>query len=141
MSTPTTLDLRNLPEAERDDRINEAVHEIATGKQGPFHWVYMHVEEINDIGEDVGHYWWHDGTGAKYEEFPRYATSADAVLPLLEKFVAEGSRSVGWSANQSIAHIVTLYYGMAECARGQAQTFPLAACIALLRAHGIKVLL
>lgn len=70
-----------------------------------------------------------------------FATSADAVLPLLEKYGAIASRlPLVWS--------ITLaektpddgqIYSVKVLARAKATTFPLAACIALLRAHGVDV--
>lgn len=70
-----------------------------------------------------------------------FATSANAVLPLLEKYGAIASRlPLAWS--------ITLaektpddgqIYSVKVLARAKAATFSLAASIALLRAHGVDV--
>ena len=61
-----------------------------------------------------------------------YATSADAVLPLLEK-------CRHWKAQQWEPNVVWVDLDAPNYGDGVAETFPRAACVALLRANGIEV--
>jgi hypothetical protein len=74
-----------------------------------------------------------------------YATSADAVLPLLEKW--RGVETAGmWRGEhfkedpEDANYLISL---MADWGRirfeGRSPTFPRAACFALLKAHGVEV--
>lgn len=105
------IDLRGLTEAERDAKINEAVH-------------YTTHERI---------------AGYSPVKIDPYATSADAVLPLLEKW--HWSREIDgnvclWKTDNSRPPT----YSTKSSMQGRALIFPLAACYALLRAHGWEVL-
>lgn len=104
------IDLRGLTEAERDAKINWALCEI----QG------MKRNRITAV-------------------IPPYATSADVVLPLLEKW--HWSREIDgnvclWKTDNSRPPT----YSTKSSMQGRALIFPLAACYALLRAHGWEVL-
>jgi len=81
-----------------------------------------------------------------WKRYPEWATSADAVLPLLERdgWDWEHRFSTSWTAKKQTLESVTIWgpskefvarhdYVKGEC------TFPRAACIALLRAHGVEV--
>lgn len=118
------LDLRGVTDDERNARLNEAVAVIA-GEP--------HVRRVTDYSRlhvEVG----------EYPDTLRvtYATSCDAVMPLLEKYAwratayAEGI-SVRFSTQVGVN-------GIAFYADTLAPTLALAFCIALLRANGIKVL-
>jgi hypothetical protein len=69
----------------------------------------------------------------KRERVPSYTTSADAVLPLLRK---AGYVDANLNPYTGV-WLVSILNGQTYL--GQAATFPLAACIALLRTHGIEV--
>ncbi len=102
-----------------DDELSAAVAEYVAG------WV-------ND-----GSYWgWRLNSGQVKRrcDLPPYATSADAVLPLLEKYHA------AWLA-QSVINGCTVVITATGYERfyGNSPTFPRAACIALLRANGVEV--
>lgn len=107
-----TLDLRGLTEAERDAKVNEAIAVSAAGytlSPGPREPAMSHAEtpepwcykdnagrfylgepysvSKNTMGLTFGYMWVR----------PKYVTSADAVLPLLEKWpfveIVRGNRS------------------------------------------------
>ncbi len=115
----TTLDLRSLPDAELKDAVNAAV---------AVHCAGLH----------------HVGAGYSIVA-PPYATSADAVLPLLEKYhIAVASRvSKQWvvEIHEENGEPNSEEYDMINIGEATAPTFPLAACLALLRAHGVELLL
>lgn len=81
---------------------------------------------------------WKDnkGTWCADCEIPKFATSFDAVFPLLEKF---GSWDMNWHATTKIVWVWVYTAGKCERFDGHAGAAPLAACIALLRAHGVTV--
>jgi len=72
-----------------------------------------------------------------------YATSADAVMPLLEKFAWRGAGNRCGSTHASTVLVWGKdgreYMGQADHTHGK-NSFALAACIALLRAHGFEVI-
>lgn len=71
--------------------------------------------------------------GDDEEAIPPYSTSADAVLPLLERY-SEWNMDANYPEPGRERFVCWV-----ENSSGTADTFPLAACIALLRAHGVKV--
>lgn len=79
--------------------------------------------------ERDGEWYLENGLGIR---LPPYSTSADAVLPLLDK--------VMWMAERTPpAWCHVAFYGYTPAVHAEAPTFPLAACLALLRSRGIKV--
>lgn len=82
---------------------------------------------------------WDDASGCPTTEEPQFATSADAVLPMLEK--------AGWSREDTGLVWVSVFNGRGEVGAGggydnsplPSWPFPKCACIALLRAHGVQV--
>lgn len=95
----------------------------------------------NHFSNDPIEAWWTDvdplHTGV-YCMPPRFATSADAVLPLLERhqpWVVERSFGGFW------LRIIKPHREAAgePGIKGDALTFPRAACYALLRVHGVEV--
>jgi hypothetical protein len=84
--------------------------------------------------------------GTPQIDHPDYARSADAVLPLLEKRRSEGRR-IGMEMGFRLWRIWIhekgpdgLYPSLLERAPdGEYASLPIAACIALLRAHGVEV--
>lgn len=72
-----------------------------------------------------------------WKRVPPYATSADAVLPLLDspKYIA------WWEARLKLngTHQVRCHQSEVDSFLAESATFPRAACIALLRANGIEV--
>lgn len=122
MSTTNTIDLRGLSKEIRDHEIRQTIaKEIA--KLENLRWI------------DNRYYHGPFGTQA---EVPHYAESADSVLPLLEK-------TNQWSA-VSTPSFSPFKYKILVCITpprtffGEENTFPLAACYALLRANGYEVL-
>ncbi len=128
MTTPSkTLDLRGLTEAKRNTKVNVALVRLAG---------WTDIEFYTDSGQpmerDPSAFWRGIPPGETlFRTPPPYATSADAVLPLLEKRTYETGFYVGGR------HAVHFPDGDIT---GAADTFALAACIALLRAHGWEVL-
>lgn len=118
MSTQKILDLRNLPDAERDARVNEAVAVHVAG--------YM---KRNDWSGRL------DKGDEQAVISPPFSTSADAVLPLLEKHARWECNYVGDATWKDRAYCCELN-GRKE----MAPTIPLAACLTLLRANGVEVL-
>jgi hypothetical protein len=76
------------------------------------------------------------GPGNTADQLPEYATSADAVLPLLEKAGGFWCDFNGKQFEVQVGTNLARGYGYPW---GIAKTLPLAACIALLRAHGVEV--
>jgi hypothetical protein len=102
------------------DQINAAVAEYVAG--------WKRIKEAANITFEI------PSTGARGTP-PPFATSADAVLPLLEN-------------GEDIAQIRYLRYSTGRYAwevslnssfSGSGETFPFGLCIALLRAHGVEV--
>lgn len=132
MLETTTLDLRNLTEVQRNDAVSEsvAVH-IAKWRK-----VRRNLGPI--IGERVVF----EDEGMNAMGRPEFATSADAVLPLLEKF--RGRRTVKIVMSVDFHVIIESEPGYSSVpsvivAESVAPTFPFAACLALLKAHGVEV--
>lgn len=131
----TTIDLRNLSPEARNERVNEAVAVHCAG----FRLIGC---ELYDVGPYRGPGSSKRSDGVWISDGVPFATSADAVLPLLEKqlgfccemviagFTVTVSRRGEPTDNNPLAHYREV---------GTAKTFPLAACIALLRAAGIEV--
>lgn len=148
MTTPTkVLDLRGLSATERDVRVNKAVAVVAgyrVESKDPNNYdgeVYPYRLRRPD-GQAVGA-WWKKEEDAWNHGVPPYATSCDAVIPLLGKCSdVEINRVEGDGWQVSIMDVrredgVTTTSVLAE---GWEDTFPLAACYALLRANGWDVL-
>lgn len=119
-----TLDLRWLTDAERDIELRIAVAEtdgwVRCGN--PILWKKGNQYAGVEIRPD-------------YSSLPDYARSADAVLPLLEKFKWRSEHAApyyGVAIESSPTHW-TIY-------KGDGTTFALAACYALLRANGYEIL-
>ena len=146
MTTPTKgldharnghLDLRGLSATERDARVNVEIARLAGispeyREQYAEPWGYFTGEVFQVTTGQV----------KVFKPLPPYATSCDAVMPLLEKhaFRFEGGKAMGCQ------------YGVVICGsdlftewnkggwyRGIHETFPLAACYALLRANGWEI--
>jgi hypothetical protein len=146
----TKLDLRGLSEAERNAEINAAVAEAS----GRYKWrndFNTHKSWLLPIETSAGiplasELFKCRDTGS----CPRYATSADAVLPLMEKecalyrlelaehYPAEPQHGIPQQWNVTI--IKTEPHGFSHNIYANAPTFALAACIALLRANGVEVM-
>jgi hypothetical protein len=77
-------------------------------------------------------------TGVLYIQPPQFATSCDAVMPLLEQFEEVDCIRSGGNGWQVIIHTITTDKFLPNAA---AATLPLAACIAILRAHGWEVVM
>lgn len=140
----TTLDLRDISDAERDERLNVAVAEIA-GWQIPDHCRTKRrlagegVAKTKGAPSDFGR----SPTG-EYTDLPRYATSADAVLPLLEK---HGSvvclwDSFSWTVeiNEERGSVEDETYDVVTIAGHDAKSLAECMCIVLLKAHGVEIL-
>lgn len=122
-----TLDLRGLSNAERDAMVNCAIAET----QG---WIDCRLTKRGfPIGQKPG------TMAESYSSIPPYSTSADAVLPLLEM-------RTPWRADCGGEHgyFVQVWKGISSSGQpyetGNAQAFPLAACLALLRANSYDLL-
>lgn len=150
----TILDLRHLAPPQRDAAVDEAVA-MHVAKWEP-KWLLMkrgfyyrpgaqgytaiiaeagrfdHADAERDVSSS------HGEVSMIAETPPPFATSADAVLPLLPK--TKGGDF--WTVDAG-------YLGARACIRnsngikseGAAPTLPLAACLALLRAHGVEVVI
>lgn len=114
------LDLRGLTDAERDTKVNVAIA-LMQGME-------VKLTPKKDCGA------WVKPNGGHPEWFviPSCATSADAVLPLLEKFDSWASEKI-----PGREHCVTA----GDYCGPFAPTFTLAACYAILRANGWEILL
>lgn len=120
-----------------DDELNGAVAEYVAGLTISFGCIVSWRQLPNGEPEEV-----QDGP------IPNYATSADAVLPLLEKYQVwqsiwndnpyNGSR--GCSVLVSNAFTEDLDEPKDRSGWCRADSFPRAACIALLRANGVEVI-
>lgn len=124
MSTTKTLDLRGLSDYARQTKINETL----AGVEG---WTLR--------GRT-----WHNPNGTPIGFVPSFSTSADAVLPLLEK--SEKDIIVVWSGGTWSVEINedrdvgTENYNVVTLGSYDDPSFAQAACIALLRANGYEVL-
>jgi hypothetical protein len=97
-----------------DSQINAAVAEYVAG------WT-----------NDGTHWGWHKGPDIKRAcDLDDYATSADAVLPLLENGLSVSCVFGGFSFQWTVSVSNRI---------GKADALARAACIALLRAHGVEV--
>lgn len=116
------LDLRGPTDAERDAKVNEAMADLAGWKpDSPSGGFWINPDFL---------------FGRQKDALPPYATSADAVLPLLEK-------QLGWDcchARVDDQYVVKIWHGELTGLMGVSPTLPLAACYALLRANGYEVL-
>ena len=106
-----------------NEQINAAVAEYVAG--------WKKIPEATNIAFEVPE------TGARGTP-PDFATSADALLPLLEKLIRFDVYATG-NASASQGCRVYVWDHDDNEHRGVAQALPLAACIALLRAHGVEV--
>lgn len=126
MSTKT-LDLRGLSEAERDAKLSIALAEIYLGG-------CLWHDQIN--GKFVRTKPLKESIDEMVKVLPPYATSADAVVALLEKY---GDVDITMTRHAGKNGVVVCI-DREESTRSTAPTFPLAACLALLRANGYEVL-
>jgi hypothetical protein len=147
MRDMTTLDLRPLTLAARIAALNEAVAKLdgwecrVATRENPVDHGGMRLP--NHFSLNPIEAWWKDGDPAHTGTYcmpPRFATSCDAVMPLLEKqgaWRSERVDTVGPDPYQVEidGNIHGLYHRS-----GWQPTLPVAACIALLRAHGVEVL-
>lgn len=147
-----TLDLRGLDDAARNARVNEVMSLAFDGwREAPL----GRGDKTNKVAARfVAETFTRPGaqsytptvlrfTNGTYggELFKPYSTSADVVLSLLEKRMSEVAHmhreKIGWEWDVKVWKEDSSSYFPDE---GEAPTFPLAACYALLRANGIKVL-
>lgn len=128
-----TLDLRGLGDAERDAKINAALAAI----DGYGVKKFVACESLYELYKGNARYGYRCDTEAEAWTYaPPYATSADAVLPLLEKFPR-------WDAGCGAGIygvVVTVNATQWERPKGEASNFALAACYAILRANGWNVI-
>ena len=147
----TTIDLRNLPQPDRLAKINEAVAVHCAGYvlypgpgeppmsklETPEPWCYRDHQGRFYLGEPYGvHGLGRAEMGLTFGYMwtrPKFTEDANAVLPLLEK----GEMVVGHEPGKN--HRVQFWINDAY-ALGAASSFPLAACLALLRAQGVEVI-
>jgi len=125
-SVMTTLDLRNtLPDAYHN-RLNTAIAQHVLG------W----TEKDSSFEECQ----WADATGERHG-LDAWSSSADAVLPLAETFAVTKHEYV--RLHTATPYRVELYRSLDDRAPvgwGMGATLAEAACIALLRAHGVEVI-
>lgn len=112
-----------------DDELSAAVAEHVAGLTISFGCIASWRQLPNGEPEEV-----QDGP------IPNYSTSADAVLPLLEKWASEAEFN-GPSIHMTpdSRWLVSLHNADDIVASATARTLPRAACIALLRANGVEV--
>jgi hypothetical protein len=133
-----TLDLRNLTPEARNAALNEAMAVVAG---------LTVATSISDPAD--GRYWppalatqrrlrWASSCSVPY--IPPYATSCDAVMPLLEQYSVMVERVCyeDWEVRLDPSDAPD--DGSDYTQRATGDTFPIATCIALLRAHGWEVL-
>ncbi len=127
------LSLRSLTEAERDAKVNIAMAEIAG---------WTDCETISSrTGVRVTGGCPPDGNGGfPWLALPPYATSADAVLLLLEKWDSRAHPKRDWHYYSNSKSMFLFQSGAVHAHGSDAPTFPLAACYSLLRANGYEVL-
>lgn len=123
MSTKT-LDLRDLSEADRDAEVNEAVSLIAG--ESPDSWLCYHC------GFEAYRHRMGDQEHSFTPEFTPYATSADAVIPILEKYC--------WTKTELGEVIIWNGRTIAGASGREKYPLSLAACFAILCANGYEVL-
>lgn len=144
--TAKTLDLRNLTESARNAALNEAVARVAGDDLNRFRFRITHrtEERKSQWSPSYSHrgeceYWrekeshWSEcgelETFWDAHEAKRYATSCDAIMPLLEKSIVDVyHQGRMWSIWIDQKH------------KAEAATLPLAACIALLKANNWEVI-
>lgn len=119
------LDLRGLGEADRDAKVNITVAHATQPIP-----VAITDEGVTGIS---------DGWSA-VEPLPPYATSADAVLPLLNECECDMFRVCGEEGFPETWRVKVNTGAPNGEGLGVAPIFPLAACYALLRANGYEVL-
>lgn len=125
-----TLDLRNLTEQVRRAAINEAVA-VHCAEYIPK--TYHPCPQFRAKGHQPITVF---KLGGIQRQLPPFATSADAVLPLLEKY---GDVDITMTKHAgTIRYVVTI--NRDEETRAVAKTLPEAACLARLRATGVEVL-
>jgi hypothetical protein len=112
-----TIDLKTAT----SEQISIAVTECVAGYTKPDYQPFKEPQWFSPTGQST-----------LLSQLPKFATSADAVLPLLEKLCI----SFTWKS-PSAAMPGKLRTFTVEI---EAPTFPLAACVALLRAHGVEVI-
>lgn len=127
-----------------DSALSEAVAIEVAGWKGPFQseWLREHGME----GEDLFAYCGTNPQGER-DVCPNFATSADAVLPLLEKHGAlfrpelvevypsiEGRAPTHWHITLLIPPEPKSAFSFSHNVIGTAPTFPRATCFALLKA-------
>ncbi len=137
------IDLRGLSESERDAEIRIAVAEMQGAK-----WFHQkHTDQtalcFNRPFGGLGQNRWDLPDGRTIgPDIPSYATSVDALLPLLEKCgMVEVNKmhrmNVGWQWEVKVWEDGKSYFPKGE---GDAKKEALAICFALLRASGIEVI-
>lgn len=133
MTTTKTLDLRGLSDAERDAKMDIAIAVIDGYTVKPFNAVGTAYMAIYRNGVKIGDTWDkpEDIAGQWKHHLPPYATSADAVLPLLTKAFIR-FRYYNDDCRFSGDTIIKTHTACGD--------FALAACISLLRANGYEVL-
>ncbi len=109
-----------------DSEIDAAVAEKVAG------WKRLHAEHAFDGGVKCEIDAWAAPSGRIADAVPQFSRSADAVLPLLE-------RMDRWQCDYGRPEKKYRLYFIRREGEGTAATFPRAACLALLRAHGVEV--
>lgn len=123
------LDLSGLSETERNSNVNAALSETIGWKRE-----YTFIsQESPTAGQEI-QAWVSPSGKTSISELPPYATSADAVLPLLKTYWEVNAGTLG----DGHAQVTVEFWGAPKDQHGEgaAPTFPLAACFALLRSHG-----
>lgn len=147
MKTPTTLTVTSL--AQLDALVAEHVAGWKRGEaergQKRHKAYYLYSPQYDDRRWRGSAYAvvWKDGTIGG--DIPKFATSSDAVLPYLEKGSCYFKRNYFMGSTEKPDTWFCHFCRWDESDKSQkegkayADTLPLAACICLLRAHGVEV--
>lgn len=95
-------------------------------------WLYLEAAHKFDDGTVCRIDAWCDPSG-RFGDLPRYSTDASAALPLLQ-------RHDDWDARRrNSSRIRVTVYRPSEEFEGEDESFARAACLALLKSHGVEV--
>lgn len=127
-----------------DETLNAAFAEKVAGWRGPAH---PDTLAACDEGMKKAQCWWLTPEGKLFSpgfgvEVPAFTTSADAVLPCLEK--AAGGHWSSWyshplHSDMPESYEVSVLNAQSPKVAARAETFAKAAVIALLRANGVEI--
>lgn len=131
----TTINLRNITPEQRNDAVNEAVAMHVLKREVSDGAMRLRDEKLGAMSFE------------SWVRIPRFATSADAVLPLLAAFLrgsvfSRRRKFWGYVQEQCLQGDTATTVAWPDCLGLIIQNgkIPMCLCIALLRAHGVTVI-